>query len=485
MTFGPFLKPLGINCLLLFVCFLLCGTSGSVFYDENFLPWMAPCFIALILSLIAFLNAKKQKKNFIFQREILLTTCLSWVLAILLGALPYLTCLKCPFCEALFESCSGFTTTGATTFQAIETFPKGLLLWRSFSQWLGGLGFVVFFVTLVGETTAYNKRLYLQESTAVDEACSLFQLRRQMAYSLGFYIILTLLCVGTLFLLGLSRFDAFCHALATISTGGFSTYTQGIPFFHDPKVEWALIIFMFLGGTNFALLMQIFTKNGPSCLKNTEFVAYLVGVLFSAAILSYLLIYYPGYKAMAAFRHALFQVVSIVTTTGFHSDNFALWPNASLPILLLLMFVGGCTGSTAGGFKIFRVVVLFKMLLSHLEKAFRSNIIRPLRIDGLIWNENKQLGLLHFLMSNLFLVTFSVLLLSLLEPKIDFLTSLSAVLTTLSNFGPGCNLVGPHESFAFFSSISKGLLSLLMLLGRLELYAILVLFSPRFWKRFD
>ncbi|MDR2396838.1 MAG: TrkH family potassium uptake protein [Puniceicoccales bacterium] len=486
MKVTPLVIPLAINFLLLGLCFWVCAYLGFFFYKEPLLPWIPAIIIPLLLSLILYLYRGKQRKAYISQREILLTTGISWLLAGIFGSSPYWILLHCEFSTGLFESISGLTTTGATTLLNLECLPKGLLLWRSISQWLGGLGFVVFFVTFLGTHGNFQKRLYLQESTSVEESVSLFHMRKNIAYSLLIYICLTILCALSLSQCNVSLFDAVCHALTAVSTGGFSTHSTGIHHFNSFKIEGILVIFMLLGSINFIFLIQVFTQHGPKLVKNSEFKTYIAVLII--ATLSFIVILYPKvYPLLSeAVRYALFQAVSIGTTTGFHSANFAAWPNVAVPILLLLMFIGGCTGSTAGGFKVFRLVALCKILLTHLEKIFRSNVVRVLKIDGVLWNERKQLDLLYFFALNLLVISISVIFLQILMPSIDFLTNVSAIVASLSNIGPGLtSLIGPDATFVTFPPSAKILLSALMLLGRLEIYAILVLLTPKFWKRFD
>ncbi|MDR0755765.1 MAG: TrkH family potassium uptake protein [Puniceicoccales bacterium] len=486
MKVTPLIIPLAINFLLLGLCFFVCAYSGFFFHQEPLLPWIPAIALPLLLSLILYFCKGKQKKTYISQREILLTTGLSWLSAGIIGSLPYWILLHCKFSIGLFESISGLTTTGATVLVNLECLPKSLLLWRSISQWLGGLGFVVFFVTFLGTHGNFQKRLYLQESTSVEESVSLFHMRKNIAYSFFIYVGLTIFCALSLSQCNMSLFDALCHALTTVSTGGFSTHSAGIHHFNSLKIERILIIFMLLGSINFIFLIQIFTRQGPKLVKNSEFKTYIAIILIATLVCTRVL--YPRvYPSLPeAVRHALFQVVSIGTTTGFHSVNFAAWPSITVLILLMLMFIGGCTGSTAGGFKVFRLIALCKILLAHLEKIFRSNIVRILKIDGVLWNERKQLDLLYFFALNLLVMLIAVVFLQLLIPSIDFLTNVSAVVASLSNIGPGLtSAIGPNATFVSFPPAAKVLMSALMLLGRLEIYAILVLLTPKFWKRFD
>ncbi len=485
MKLSPLLIPIAIIFGLLGSSFLLCACVGYFIYDETVLAWMPSISIAYTLSLICCICGRKQRKMLIFKRNILITTGLAWLFASIIGSLPYWTLLHCDFSTGIFENVSGITTTGATNLLELENLPKSVLLWRAISQWIGGLGFVTFFITFLG-TGALQKQFYVQESTTLEESVSLFHIRRQLFQCFLLYLGLSCACFTCLWLSSMSPWDAIYHALTAISTGGFSNHSDGIPHFHSKRVECVLCIFMFLSGSNFILLSKAILGKDASLLHNAEFKLYVALQILYTFILTVIL-YPSAYASLPeALRHALFQSLSLSTTAGFHSDNFALWPPITNYILLIVMSIGACTGSTAGGFKILRILALTKTLFIHLEQFFRAHIVRVSRIDKVVWNEKKQLDILYFLALNLLIVIAACLTLQMCMPSLDFLSNISSIIASLSNVGPGLSsLNGPASNFAHFLPSAKLVLALLMLLGRLEIYALIVLFIPKFWKQFD
>ncbi len=477
--------PLALGFALLALGFSICSTCGYALFDENVTDWLPCILVPMVLSFICLKCHQSQNKQPVFRRGILLTTGLLWFTTTLLGALPYLLVLNCSFSTSFFESVSGLTTTGASALTSVEDLPRSLLLWRSLSQWFGGLGFIVFFISFLGNTQPANKKLFVQESTFSSDAISLFSLRKNISDAFRIYLVLTVLCFLSLIYFKLPYFDAICHALTTVSTGGFSIYNEGIPHLHNLNIEIVLMIFMFLGGINFLFLTRIFSKSGPDIIFNREFRAHLLimslilmGV--TASLVSH------GRPFWNAFYDGLFQVISIGTTTGFHSCDFSLWLPLPITLLLILTFVGGCSGSTAGGFKVFRVVALFKIVLDHLEKVFHPNVVRSVRIDKVLWDDKKQLEILQFFTLTVGLILLGTLGLQIAMPQLDFLTAFSATIAGISNVGPGLtSSIGPCQTYAFFSSSAKFIFAILMLLGRLELYAIVALFSKKFWQKFE
>ncbi len=487
MTFYPIFKLLGLNCFLLSLCFSICASIGSIQYSENFWPWIPPISIAFLLGFLAFqILPKRFSHPTILKKEVLLTISMSWLLSAILGAIPYGTVGRCIFYDALFESCSGLTSTGASVISNLDIMPKGLQLWRCFSQWLGGLGFVAFFVTFFGSQAIPNKFLYSNESTTTfTEDCAQVELRKHVLKTLIVYFILTVACVFALRLVGMTPFDAWCHSFAALGTGGFSTHAAGIPFFASPKIEWILILFMFLGGTNFLLLFRSFTSKPWGLFQSTEFRVYLGITGLSGLLIAIQLSTHKLYPFFEALRHGVFQTVSILTTTGFHSSDVNLWPNGLVPLLIGLMFIGGCSGSTSGGMKIFRVILLVKIAFLHLEKVFRRTIVRPLRLSGQAWSEKDQINLLNYFLLVVLLCVFSIGIMGFLEPNLDFKSLFSLYASCFGNVGLGLGEVGPLQGCAFLAPLMKIFLSIVMLMGRLELYAFLVLLSPSFWKSFD
>ncbi len=479
----PLYHPLSLGFSILTLGFSLCTLCGFYLFNENIQKWI-PCIILSGILMLIFAHKAKKQKTSIFKREILLTTGLLWTLTTLLGALPYFLILNCDFYTSVFESISGLTTTGASALENIEKIPRSLLLWHSLSQWLGGLGFVIFFISILGNSDSNSKKLFVQETTFSSDSFSLYNLRKNISSALGVYFLLTLICFFSLIYFKLPYFDAICHTLTTVSTGGFSIYNTGISHIHNINIEIVLMIFMFLGGINFLFLTQIFTPTGPNIIHNHEFRTYILLIIIATSLIFYALPH-EGTPVLT-FHNALFQVISFCTTTGFHNCDFTQWPPLALTILLFLAFVGGCSGSTSGGLKIFRFTAIFKILSAQFEKIFHPTIIRSVKIDGILWTDKKQIEVLHFFTLTYIILASGTLILQIITPQLDLTTSLSASISCLSNTGPGItSSIGPYQSYVFFPPLAKLLLSLFMLLGRLELYAILVLLNKKFWKRFE
>lgn len=423
----------------------------------------------------------------LFRREALCLIGIGWILASFLGALPYILILPdCHPVDALFESVSGFTTTGATVMVDYENLlPPSLLFWRSLSQWIGGLGVVVLFVAIVSNLGAGAKVLFSNESsgqsTDIDDSSIKQGAKRIMTY----YLALSFCCFLTYWMVGLSWFDALCHMATTVSTGGFSTLNAGVPGFENPLLEWCMVVFMFLGGFSFLLVIKYLRSGWQAHKHGLE--GWVYALVFLSSVLLLALINHLTMGASDThelFRDAAFQVITIMTTTGYATEDFALWSTPAKWILLTLMVIGGCSSSTAGGVKIIRVIAAFRIAGRSIEKTFRTRVVRPLRLNGRVLDESSRDALTSFLILTVLVLGIGVLGFSMLEPEADMETVLSAVFACQFNIGPGLGQVGPMENFAFLNASTKLGLCLLMLLGRLEIYALLALFSPSIWRTF-
>lgn len=479
----PLYPPLAVGFFILSFSFTLCQILGVYVFHESCISWLPCIFIGITLGLVCLYLAQPCQ---IFRRELFLTTGLLWVTTCTLGALPYLLVGHCDFTTSLFESISGLTTTGATNLHDIESMPRSLLLWRALSQWIGGLGFVVFFISFMGQSNRTDKRLLSNEESALGNAMSLYHFRSYTLSVLRVYMGLTLCCCACLIYFKMPWLDAICHALTTVSTGGFSTYNTGLLEMDNGNIEVVITVFMLLGGINFLYLIQIFTPSGPNIIYNHEFRVYLLWLLACISLFVYVLTKFSIYPFRESLHQAFFQVVSISTTTGFASCDFTLWPKILFGWLLLITFIGGCSGSTAGGFKMSRTIVLVRILGHQFEKVYHPDIVRTLRIDGYLWDNQRLMKMMHFFILTCVLLVGGTCLLQWVETNLDILPAFSAVLACLSNVGIGITAdIGPAGSFADFSSAAKLILSTCMLLGRLELYTLLILFIPHFWKKFE
>lgn len=483
--------------LLSYVFFALAGAMtasigvGALFDEWATQPQATRGFaisisIALLLGIFLRLLGRKATIRF-FKKEALALIGISWILASLLGSLPYILILPdIHFSDAVFESTSGFTTTGASVFTGFEVWPRSLLFWRCLTQWIGGLGVVVFFVAILGSLGASGKVLFTNESTSSSSEIEAGRFQSGVLQILYYYVAISILCVLTFHFFGLSWYDAVCHAFTTISTGGFSTNSLSIEGFQNPALEWSIIFFMILGATSFIMMIRLLKGNWRQVRKNNEVHAFFVILVIATLLLSILRVEATGRIDMTdQFRTATFQAVSIMTTTGYSTDNFAAWQTPAKMILLSLMLIGGCTSSTAGGAKVVRILILFQVLRLNVEQSFRPNVIRPSRINGKTLTRDNRESAIGFLQLIITILLVSVLGISLIEHQETVATAFSIVYCTLFNIGPGLDQVGPHANFGFLQPATKYILSLLMVTGRLELYAVLALFAPSLWRKFS
>ncbi len=490
MNYPIICKLLSVIMSTLALAFLASYAVGEIAWIEAresayLVEWILSASIACVLAVVfAFLGRGAQLK--LFRKEALTLIGTGWILASLVGATPYWLIIPgCGITDAIFESTSGLTTTGATVLSNLETYPHSLLFWRSLSQWVGGLGVVVFFVALLSSLGAGAKILYSNESTGTSTEIDSGRIQQGVLQIILLYLGLSGACLLAMRGAGLSWFDAICHMFTTISTGGFGTYDSSIAAFNNPSLEWIIILFMALGGTSFFALLMLTRRNWRGFRANTEVKAYYLILLAATAIVTtsmYLITAEPDF--IATLRTCMFQVVSIATTTGFTTDDYMNWLPITHVILLLLMIFGGCSGSTSGGTKIVRLVVALKITQKSIEKSFRTRVVRPLYMNGRVLDQDDQENIMGFILLMTMVFLGGILLLSLLEPQVSFAGIFSAVASTLFNIGPGVAEIGPSENYAFFGPVAKCMFSLLMIMGRLELYAILVLFVPSLWKKF-
>jgi trk system potassium uptake protein TrkH len=418
----------------------------------------------------------------LYRREGVLIVVGACLLASAAGAVPYVVSGAIPGAvDALFESASGFTTTGASILTDIESLPRPLLFWRSMTQWLGGIGIVVLFVALLSELGPGARFLFKLEVPG-PKAEILHARVKQTALALfRIYLVLTAAQIVIMLALGAGFYDAVVHAFSTVSTGGFSPYNDSVAHLSH-GLQIVILIFMLAAGVNFALYYSLATQRNVSALRDTELRVYL-GIAAVAALLVGIDVFAAGLtdSLQDAALDSTFQVVSLLTTTGFATANFAQWPGLAHAILVALMFVGGCAGSTAGGTKVIRLLIAWKIAMREVRLTYSPNSVIAVTVGGRAVPEESLRGVAALLMLWVFGWALGALLLSVGDT--DIVTSASASLATLSNIGPGLAAVGPNENFAFFASWQKVVMLLLMWLGRLEFFALMALLQPRFWRR--
>ena len=408
---------------------------------------------------------------------------LCWIVLSLFGALPYVFAGILPnYVDAVFETVSGFTTTGATVFTFIEGQPMGILFWRAQTQWMGGMGVLVLALALVpklGEGSVYLMRA---ESPGPIKSKLTPRVNDTAKILYSIYIGLTVGEVICLRLAGMPWYDSVIHAFTTISTGGFSVKDASVAAYGSLWIEWIIIVFMFLSGINFALLYFALLRNFRAVFESEELRSYTLMAGGAAALIVMNLVLHAGWAFDArTVTDSVFQVVTLMTTTGYMTYDYVLWPTFSQVVLVLVMFAGACAGSTAGGIKQIRVVLLFKNLRREVQRILHPRVVTTLKSDGERVDEPILSGISLFFFAYILLLLLGTLVVA--WDDVGFTAAFTASLTCISNVGPGLELVGPAGNFAAFSVLSKLALSFLMVLGRLEMYPILVLFSRSAWKR--
>lgn len=464
----------------------------SMYYSENafeagaYESWIASVAIAAVFSAIFYLPARNSSKK-IFRKEALCVVGLGWILCSILGSTPYMLILNCGFADAFFESVSGFTSTGASVFGNVESFPKSILFWRALTQWIGGLGVVIFFVALLSSLGTGAKAIYLSESNRDASMIDGERLQSKVFRIIALYVGLSALCCSAYYIAEMPMFEALCHMMATVSTGGFSVKNSSFSAYPSIAVKWISIVFMFIGGMNFAVIIMLLKGKFKDVLQNSELKVYVAIVLMLSCgiFLSIADFGHIGFsRLMKNMTDSMFTVVSIITSTGFIDTDYQTWL-PSTHVLVFFMFVtGACSGSTSGGLKIFRALALVKIGLNDIEKSFRPNVVRLVRMNGKAMPDSQVRDILSFMSLYAVIAILGMIMLSAMEPNMSFGGCLSTVVSAISNIGPGLNETSPTQTFGFLSSSSKFLLSIIMIMGRLEFYAVLALFMPSLWRNF-
>lgn len=467
---------------------------------QTILKLIESSLLTIILPIIAYFAFKSSKKKnvVIGFREAFAIVTFGWIFASIFSAIPFILIADLSFVDAFFESMSGFTTTGASILNNIEELPKGLLFWRAMTHWLGGMGIVVLSLAVLPVLGVGGMQLFKAEVPGPISD----QLTPKIADSAkilwAVYVLLTGVETVLLRIAGMPWFDSICHSFATLATGGFSTKQASIEHYHNAAgfgggvwIDVIITVFMFLAGCNFILHLNALRGKPLNYFKDEEFKFYFK-IVFFTVVVSSLFLYFGSYPEAANYQekglgyiiqNTSFTTVSVITTTGFCTGNFELWPHFCRLILLALMFVGGCGGSTGGGMKVSRILLAFRYAKMQIARTFY-----PHMVTNVHFNQTRvSSGILHRTVSfvaifiGIFIIT--ALLLTILEPGMNLETAISASIASLGNIGPGLSGVGAWENYAWLKPSSKILLSFAMLAGRLEIYTVMVIFLPRFWKK--
>lgn len=480
MNYRVVLKVLG-NVLKYELILLVIPLLIALYYGDG----DANAFLITIVVMAPaafFLSRVKTIKNDIYAKEGFLTVGLAWLGISIVGALPFILSGAIPsFIDAFFETVSGFTTTGASILTEIESLPKGILFWRSFTHWIGGMGFLIFILALIPSLGSNTIHLLKAESPGPNPGKIVPKIKETAKILYIIYFVLTVIQTIMLMFAGLSLYDAAIHALGTAGTGGFSNMNTSVAAFNNPAAEWIITVFMLLFGVNFALYFQLIRGNIKSVFKSEELKYYILMVFVSIAFITINILDFNGGNLGLSVRQSSFQVASIITTTGFATVDFNLWPTLSKMILMMIMLVGAMAGSTGGGIKTIRIVIMFKAIRREINKILHPKRIKSVKIDGKAVEEETISGVFLFIGAYIIISLIAMLVVSL--DGFDMITTSTAVIATMSNIGPGFELVGATGNFAAFSPLSKIVLSFCMLAGRLEIYPMLIMFSSTIWRK--
>ena len=472
--------------LIIEAVFMLFSAFVGEYYNETavksiYLSALVTFSFGAILTLLG--RKQKRAAGNLTKREVFLTVTLAWLMMALFGTLPYLfSGAVSSFTNAFFESMCGFTTTGSSTLVNIEAFPKSLHFWRSFTQWIGGIGIIIFVLSFMPIFGGTSGQFYEAEATGIAEENfrpRISEITKQMAFT---YLGLTL--VGFFFLWAgpMNAFDAACHTLTAISTGGFSTKQASIAFFNSPYTEYVIILLMFLGGTNFLLISTLFTRFKTTIFKDEEFKWYLLIIIFfTIGITASLFISGHTSNIEQSFRRSLFQVVAAVTTTGFATTDFQLWGSGYWLLFMTLILFCGSEGSTSGGMKISRLIALSKNALLVFKRQVHPNALYVVKMNQKVITSETLSRLYAFVFLYVSITVISAVILGL--TGMNFEESIGVSLATISNYGFGLGSYGPSGTFESATPFMKYYLSFLMLIGRLEIFTVLSLFVPSFWRR--
>ena len=469
-----------LGCVLKFesAFLVLPALVGLIYREHASVSYLAVAVLCLILGVL--LTHKKPRSTNLYTREGFVAVALSWIIMSIFGAIPFVLTGDIPFyVDALFETISGFTTTGSSILTDVESISKASLFWRSFSHWIGGMGVFVFIMAILPMMGGSTMNLMKAESPGPSVSKLVPHVKDTAKILYGIYIAITICEATILRALGMPLFDSLTTTFGTVGTGGFGIRNDSIAGY-SPAIQITITVFMILSGINYTAYFYILTGKIKEVFKIEEVRWYLAIIFGSVAVITWnVRSLYPTFSE--TLRHAFFQVGSIITTTGYATTDFDLWPALSKTLLVTLMFIGACAGSTSGGIKVSRILILLKTIRKELSLIIHPRQVKKIRMDGHPVDHETLRS------ANVFLVVYFVLLLTSMllisVDEFDFSTNFTSVVTVLNNIGPGLNLVGPTQNFSIFSPFSKFVLMFDMLAGRLELFPMMILLMPSTWKR--
>ena len=472
------LQIMGVINMVVAVAMLAPLCVSLLFDDGDTKTFIISVAITAIVGLLLYFIFRTKDIE-ITHREGFIVVAASWLCASFFSALPYYISGVVPsLTDAVFEASSGITTTGASVLTQIEGLPHGILFWRSMTHWLGGIGIVLFSVAILPLLGIGGMQLYKAEASGITGDKFVPRIKDMAKILVKVYLFLSFVMIVLLLISGMGLFDAFVHGVGSISTGGFSSKNTSMGYYNNALMEWLLIIFMIVGATSFNLHYDFYKKGIKSYIKSEEF-RFFFFVLIASTLLIALNLKITGY-AGSAIRDSAFQVTSITTTTGYSTVDYAKWPAFSQLLLLILMFVGGCAGSTTGAIKSVRILVLFKFIYKEIYRLIHPHAVAPVKLNGRVLSPEIIKGVAGYTI--IFFLVFVVSTLLLTLTGMDLVTSISSAAASLGNIGPALGATGPLSNFAELHGFAKWVLIIDMILGRLEIYTLLILFIPAFWR---
>lgn len=477
INFKIILKLLSFIFVIEACAFSLCLPVAFI-YNEPLKPFLLSILTLIVPYVLFRFLSRTNTKGEIQNHEALLSVVFGWFIMILLGIMPYIFSGSIPhFINAIFESTSGFTTTGSSILTDIEALPKSVLFWRSLTHWVGGIGIISLVIIILPSLDVGGYRIFSLESSLQEKIRP--RIKTIGRSLLAIYLLLTFSQVIMMMLGGMNLYESLCHSFGTVATGGFSPKNNSLAGY-SPYIQYVTTFFMFLAGVNFLVHFQILMGNFKKAFTNEELRFYLKVVVLAALFIMAILFFKTNKPFEEIFRSSFFYVVSTVTCTGFATEDYLLWPTAAWMAIFLLLFVGGSTGSTAGGIKLARHLLVLKNIKSALSKAVHRNGVYPIKLNGIVVSDETNRSILTFVL--LYLVVFIVLTFLLILDGLDVPGAASSIATALGGIGPGIGSVGPVANFAHLHDFSKSIMSLAMFIGRLELLTFFALFTPAFWK---
>jgi len=468
------------SVLIILGLFMLIPYGVQIFYEENSHSFLSSSLITILIGVIFVLGNLQEQYQLNLKQTFLFST-FTWITVAFFGSIPFLLSdLNFSFSDSFFESMSGITTTGSSVITDLSETPKSLLLWRAIMQWLGGVGIIVMAITVLPLLKVGGMQLFRVESS--DRPEKILPRTSQVAVIISTYLILTTFCAFFYKIFGMNFFDSIAHAMTTIATGGFSTHNESIGYFKNPNIEVVATIFIILGSIPFISYLKFIKGNKKIFFNDVQIRGLIYLFILSTLIMFlYLLVNSDSGLVIEKVRIASFNVVSILSGTGYVTNDFSLWGKFPLIFFLFLMFIGGCAGSTACGIKIFRFQILFLFINNQIKKIIYPNSIFVLKYNNQKITDSYMNSIIVFVFAYLFIFILISMLLSI--TGLDFLSAISGAATSISNVGPGLgDVIGPNGNFKSIPETSKWILSFGMLLGRLELFAVLILFFPSFWR---